>query len=165
MTSSVEYSLTELFLEDKSSFLSCEELCWDLPVENYFLGARITKDLCFQAFVLEVHSIMSKMEWRVLTFGRWKVIRTAPVLPVVRPQALMKALWLFCLCISTAPRETFPYVMCYWIKYIYIIVDPEVLKSHLLNQNRYSDLRNNWLLAATHTMQKILRRWKMSSSF
>lgn len=51
MTSSVEYSLTELFLEDKSSFLSCEELCRDLPVENYFLGARITKDLSFQAFV------------------------------------------------------------------------------------------------------------------
>lgn len=39
-----------------------------------------------------------------------------------------------------------------------------MFKSHLLNQNRYNDLRNNWFLIATHTTQKMLRRWKMSSS-
>lgn len=39
-----------------------------------------------------------------------------------------------------------------------------MFKSHLLNQTRYNDLKNNWFLIATHTMQKMLRRWKMSSS-
>lgn len=110
------------------------------------------------------------MKWNVITFRRWKVIRSEPMFAVVRPQVLKLYDQSVCVSQQFLGRHFHKSYVTKTNKQrkpneIKIIVDPEVSESHPLNQSRCNDLRNKWSLTAAHTKHKTSRMWKMSSCY